>query len=49
MDIYVLDTNFTVVKILDTFSSFIWTDRYNLAGDFEIYTDATLDLSLIHI
>lgn len=32
-----LDTNFETVGIIDTYQSFIWTDRYQSAGDFEIY------------
>ena len=36
MDILVLDTNFTAISILDTYESFIWTDRYDSYGDFEL-------------
>lgn len=38
MDITVLDTNFNPVAIVDTYESFIWTDRYYKYGDFELYT-----------
>lgn len=38
MNIRVLDTNFTAITVLDTYKSLIWTDRYNLCGDFEIFT-----------
>ena len=41
MDIWILDKNFNVVDILDTYESLIWTDRFNGYGDFEIYTAAT--------
>ena len=33
----VLDTNFVFQGIIDEYISFIWTDRYNLYGDFELY------------
>lgn len=39
-EIYILDKNFDNFAVLDTFKSFIWTDRYNEAGDFEIETVA---------
>ncbi len=32
----VLNKNFEAVSILDSFESFIWTDRYYEAGDFEL-------------
>lgn len=38
MEVRVLDINFKAVCILDSFESFIWTDRYAKYGDFEIYT-----------
>ena len=44
MDLYVLDKEFNTLGLLDQFDSFIWTDRYNEAGDFEIYTAVTTDL-----
>jgi hypothetical protein len=36
MDAHVLDTKFQFLYIIDTFASFIWTDRYREAGDFEL-------------
>lgn len=36
MDIWVLDENLEVIDIVETFNSFIWTDRYNEYGDFEL-------------
>lgn len=36
MDIWVLDENLEAVDIVETFNSFIWTDRYNEYGDFEL-------------
>ena len=44
MEILVLDTNFTAVGILDNYISFIWTDRYNKCGDFEIYTPSNKEV-----
>ena len=47
MELYVLDEKFNTVGIVDEYDSLIWTDRYNKAGDFEIYTavtDRLLDL-----
>lgn len=44
MDIWILDTDFNSVSILDTFESFIWTDRYREYGDFEIFAFPTMQL-----
>lgn len=38
MNIYVLDTTFQTIGLLDVCESFIWTDRHREYGDFEIYT-----------
>lgn len=37
MEAWILDQNGETVAMLDTFESFIWTDRYRGYGDFEIY------------
>lgn len=44
MDIFVLDTNFNVVKIIDTYKSLIWTTRYDEYGDFELYTQMSSEI-----
>lgn len=44
MDLMILDTNLEPYAIIDTYNSFIWTDRYNECGDFEIYTKMSRDL-----
>lgn len=44
MDIFVLNTNFEPVAIVDTFESMIWTDRYNAYGDFELYLPMDSDM-----
>lgn len=38
IDIYVLNKEFQVVGIIDSYESFIWTDRFYSYGDFELYT-----------
>jgi len=42
MELIVLNTQFVKVNVLDVVDSLIWTDRYSKAGDFEIYTKATI-------
>lgn len=37
MEVLVLDTQYKSMGIIDKFESLIWTDRYNSAGDFELY------------
>lgn len=44
MNIVVYDTDFKLVGFADVYRSFIWTDRYNQAGDFEFYTPMKMDL-----
>lgn len=44
MEAIVMNTNFESVGLIDTFNSFIWTDRYSSYGDFEIYTLPSQDL-----
>lgn len=44
MEVFILDENFEVLLLIDTFESFIWTERYNECGDFELYTNADEDL-----
>ena len=38
IDIKVLNTNYEIIGIIDTYESFIWTDRFSSPGDFELYT-----------
>jgi hypothetical protein len=44
IEIYILDSNFVTVAEIDTYDSFIWTDRYNACGDFELYTSVESSL-----
>lgn len=37
MEATILNTDFEPIGIIDTYKSFIWTDRYDEAGDFEIH------------
>ncbi len=37
MEAFILDSNFQMVGVVDTFESFIWTDRFCGYGDFEVY------------
>lgn len=37
MEVMILNTNLDAVSIVDTYESFIWTDRYYAYGDFELY------------
>lgn len=39
MDILVMNDKFETIHIIDAYKSMIWTDRYNRAGDFELYTE----------
>lgn len=41
MNIYVLDTSFQVVAVLDNYSSVIWTTRFYTYGDFELCVPAS--------
>lgn len=44
MDLMVLNNKFDTLDVFDEYESLIWTDRYNKAGEFEIYTIATYDI-----
>lgn len=37
----VLNEKFETIHLIDTYKSMIWTDRYNKAGDFELYTEVS--------
>ena len=38
IDIKVINDNYELEGIIDTYESFIWTDRFDSYGDFELYT-----------
>jgi hypothetical protein len=44
MDLTVLNTNLDAVAMVDTYVSFIWTDRYYSSGDFELYAGMRGDI-----
>ena len=50
MEVISLDTNRQKVAIIDSYKSFIWNDRYEDLGDFELYipADAVSTLANIH-
>lgn len=50
MEAWVLNKKYEKIGICDVFQSFIWTERYNQTGDFELYlpaTDANISLFLL--
>lgn len=47
IDVKVLNTNHEIVGIIDTYESFIWTDRFDSPGDFELYTP--FDYSILNL
>ena len=51
MEFYVLNTDFEILAVIDSYKSAIWTERYFTTGDFELYlaaTDANLKLFKKH-
>lgn len=44
MEFWILNEDFESIYIVDKAESLLWTDRYNGAGDFEIYTALDYDL-----
>lgn len=44
MDLTILNTTFQAMSNIDSFESFIWTDRYAKCGDFELYTAASKEM-----
>ena len=44
MDLYVLNSSYEKIAVIDNYQSIIWTLRYFTPGDFELYTPATPEL-----
>lgn len=44
MDAYVLNDRYQLTQVIDEFESFIWTDRYNELGEFELKAVANINL-----
>lgn len=42
MEVYILDSIFRREQVVDTFESFIWTERWAQYGDFEMHIPSTL-------
>lgn len=50
MDVYVLDENLQPIGLFDTYRSLIWANRYDKAGDCELYVEASIEnLQLLSI
>lgn len=48
--IYVLDGSYTTIAVIDTYESFIWTERYLEAGDFELYLPVDVrDIKMLQV
>lgn len=47
LEILIMDQNFESIQIIDSFESFIWSDRYNTFGDFELYQ--TMDRNMFSL
>lgn len=43
-DLYVLDTAFKKIAIIDAYESLIWTERFNSYGEFELYLIPSIEL-----
>lgn len=44
MDLFVLDKNLDSIAVIDSYSSLIWTDRFQECGDFELVLPASSEL-----
>lgn len=44
MNFYLLDNELNKIMIIELYRSFIWTNRYYTAGDFELYAPLTTEL-----
>lgn len=44
MDLLVLNTDLEAVSVVDTYESFIWNDRYDQPGEFELYLSMMLSV-----
>lgn len=44
MEVYLLDSSYQPITVIDNYKSLIWTSRYNTPGDFELYVHANKDI-----
>lgn len=49
MEIYVLNSAYSRIAVVDQYESFIWTERYNVYGDFQMVTPPTAKLKSLMI
>ena len=47
MDVFICDNELNVIRVVDSYSSVIWTERYSSCGDFQL--DLPYDEELFHI
>lgn len=44
MEVWILDSSFKTILLIDTFESLLWVERYLGAGNFEIYSPVELNI-----
>lgn len=44
MEVYLLNSSYQPITVIDNYKSLIWTSRYNTPGDFELYVHANKDI-----
>lgn len=44
MEVYLLDSDYNAIAVIDNYKSLIWTSRYNSPGDFELYVPSSKDI-----
>ena len=44
MEVYLLDSDYNAIAVIDNYKSLIWTSRYNSPGDFELYVPSSKDV-----
>lgn len=49
MEAWILNDKFETVQVIDSFKSFIWTDRYQECGDFELILPLNEEVNLTYV
>lgn len=44
MEVYLLDSEYNAISVIDNYKSLIWSSKYNSPGDFELYIPANRDI-----
>lgn len=44
MEVYLLDSDYNAIAVIDNYKSLIWSSKYNSPGDFELYIPANRDI-----